>query len=86
MQNAKGTENFNNPYHTQANELVERFSGTLKKMLKAYAVSVPLKWDDHLPYVLFAYKEVPNETTGLTPFELLYARHVRRPQDILKKQ
>ena len=79
MQNAKGTENFNYPYHPQANELVERFSGTLKKMLKAYAVSEPFKWDDHLPYVLFAYKEVPNETTGLTPFELLYARHVRRP-------
>lgn len=74
------------PYHPQANGLVERFNGTLKQMLKAYAVVEPLKWDVHLPYVLFAYREVPNETTGFTPFELLYARHVRGPLDILKEQ
>ncbi|XP_062585038.1 uncharacterized protein LOC134246689 [Saccostrea cucullata] len=74
------------PYHPQANGLVERFNGTLKQMLKAYAVVEPLKWDVHLPYVLFAYRDVPNETTGFTPFELLYARHVRGPLDILKEQ
>lgn len=74
------------PYHPQANGLVERFNGTLKQMLKAYAVVEPLKWDVHLPYVLFAYREVPNETTGFTTFELLYARHVRGPLDILKEQ
>lgn len=74
------------PYHPQANGLVERFNGTLKQMLKAYAVVEPLKWDVHLPYVLFAYREVPNESTGFTPFELLYARHVRGPLDILKEQ
>lgn len=73
-------------YHPQANGLVERFNGTLKQMLKAYAVVEPLKWDVHLPYVLFAYREVPNETTGFTPFELLYARHVRGPLYILKEQ
>ncbi|XP_065921959.1 uncharacterized protein [Magallana gigas] len=74
------------PYHPQANGLVERFNGTLKQMLKAYAVVEPLKWDVHLPYVRFAYREVPNETTGFTPFELLYARHVRGPLDILKER
>lgn len=74
------------PYHPQANRLVERFNGTLKQMLKAYAVIEPLKWDVHLPYVLFAYREVSIETTGFTPFELIYARHVRGPLDILKEQ
>ncbi|XP_062594005.1 uncharacterized protein LOC134255486 [Saccostrea cucullata] len=74
------------PYHPQANGLVEKFNGTLKKMLKAYASSEPYKWDVHLPYVLFAYREVPNETTGYSPFESLYGRHVRGPLAILKEQ
>lgn len=40
------------PYHPQTNGLVEKFNGTLKKMLKAYAVKEPSKWDKHLPYVI----------------------------------
>ncbi|XP_052713999.1 uncharacterized protein LOC128187632 [Crassostrea angulata] len=72
------------PYHPQTNGLVEKFNGTLKKMLKAYAVKEPSKWDKHLPYVLFAYREVPNETTGFSPFEMLFARQVRGPLAVLK--
>ena len=72
------------PYHPQTNGLVEKFNGTLKKMLKAYAVKEPSKWDKHLPYVLFAYREVPNETTGFSPFEMLFARQVRGPLSIMK--
>ena len=29
-------------------------------------------WDKVLPYVLFAYQEVPQSSTGFSPFELLY--------------
>lgn len=36
------------PYHSQANRLVERFSGTLKQVLRAYAVVEPLKRAVHL--------------------------------------
>ena len=42
-------------------------------------------WDDYLPYVLFAYREVPQESTGFSPFELLYGRRVRGPLDVLKE-
>ena len=38
-----------------------------------------------LPYLLFAYREVPQESTGFSPFELLYGRKVRGPLDILKE-
>jgi hypothetical protein len=37
-----------------------------------------------LPYVLFAYREVPHEETGYSPFELLYGWSVRGPTQILK--
>ena len=43
-------------------------------------------WDQLLPYVLFAYREVPHSTTGFSPFELLYGREVRGPLDILKEE
>jgi len=33
----------------------------------------------------FAYREVPRESTGVSPFELLYGRAVRGPMFILKK-
>ena len=41
--------------------------------------------DNMLPYVLFAYREVPQSSTGFSPFELLYGREVRGPLDILKE-
>ena len=38
-----------------------------------------------LPYLLFAYREVPQASTGFSPFELLYGWPVRGPSDILLK-
>ena len=39
-----------------------------------------------VPYVLFVYKEVPQESTGFLPFELIYYKDVRGPLDVLKKR
>lgn len=44
------------PYHPQANGLVERFNGTLKRMLQIFAQDEPGKWDKLIPYLLFAYR------------------------------
>lgn len=41
-------------------------------------------WDKWLPYLLFAYREVPQATTGFSPFELLFAHQVRGPLDVLR--
>ena len=42
-------------------------------------------WDKMIPYVLFAYREVPQSSTGFSPFELLYGREVRGPLDVIKE-
>ena len=42
------------------------------------------EWDQLLLYILFAYREVPHESTGFSPFELLYGREIRGPLDVLK--
>eukprot|EP00745_Piridium_sociabile_P016607 TRINITY_DN2466_c0_g1_i7.p1 TRINITY_DN2466_c0_g1~~TRINITY_DN2466_c0_g1_i7.p1 ORF type:complete len:1403 (+),score=222.61 TRINITY_DN2466_c0_g1_i7:99-4307(+) len=73
------------PYHAQCNGLVERFNGTLKAMLRKLAHEKPVEWDRWIPALLFAYREVPQESTGFSPFELLYGRAVRGPMQILRE-
>lgn len=74
------------PYHPETDSLFERFNRTLKAMLKKTLTGEKWGWDDMLPYVLFAYREVPQAILGFSPFELLYGRDVRGPMEILKEQ
>lgn len=73
------------PYHPQTDGLVERYNQTLKGMLRKFVAANGKDWDRWLPYLLFAYREVPQASTGFSPFELLYGRQVRGPLDVLRE-
>lgn len=73
------------PYHPQTDGLVERYNQTLKSMLRKFVAANGKDWDRWLPYLLFAYREVPQASTGFSPFELLYGRQVRGPLDVLRE-
>ena len=73
------------PYHPQTDGLVERFNQTLKAMLRKVADDEGKDWDKLLSYILFAYREVPQASTGFSPFELVYRRPVRGPLDVLRE-
>ena len=45
----------------------------------------PKDWDRYLPALLFAVREVPQESLGFSPFELLYGRNVPGPMAIFRK-
>ena len=73
------------PYHPICNGLVERWNGTLKSMIKRLCQDQPKQWHRLINPVLFAYREVPQDSTGFSPFQLLYGRSVRGPGTILKE-
>ncbi len=61
-------------YHPQTDGLVERFNRTLKTMIRKFVHEDAKNWDKWLEPLLFAVREVPQASTGFSPFELLYGR------------
>ena len=60
------------PYHPMANGLVEKWNGTLKRMLRRMCSERPRYWDRYLEPLMFAYREAPQESIKLSPFEILF--------------
>ena len=58
------------PYHPICNGLLERWNRTLKFMLKRLCQDQPKQWHRLINPVLFAYREVPQESTGFSLFQL----------------
>ena len=51
--------------------------------LAIYINNTHSNWDDILPYITFAYNSSVQESTGRTPFYLLYGREARLPVDVV---
>jgi len=73
------------PYHPVCNGMTEKFNGTLKITLKRLCSEQPRMWHCYINPLLFAYREVAQESAGFSPFELLYGRAVRGLMFILKE-
>ena len=71
------------PYHPMCNGLVEKFNGTLMNMLRKMCAEKLKDWDRYINPLLFAYREVRQESLGYAPFELIYGRTVRGPMSII---
>ncbi|KAM7303262.1 DDE-type integrase/transposase/recombinase [Ixodes scapularis] len=63
-------------YHPQTNGLTERLNKTIADMISMYVDVEHKTWDEVLPYVTFAYNTAVQETTGVTPFQLVHGRKV----------
>ena len=74
------------PYHPSCNGTCENFNKTLKSMIKKICEDEPQIWDKYLQPLLFAYREVPQASTGFSPFELTLGYNVRGPLFLLKEK
>ena len=57
----------------------------LKEVLLTMCAERPNDRDKYLPALLFAVREIPQESLGISPFELLYGRNGRGPMQILRE-
>ena len=72
-------------YHPQKDGLVKRFNRTLKSMIRKFVHDDSRNWDKWLVPLLFAVREVPQASTGFSPFVLLYGRKPRGVLDLIKE-
>lgn len=73
------------PYHPETNGLVERFNQNLVQMLRKFVCDAGSDWDQWLPYLLFTYREIPQASTGFSPFQFMYGHDVQGPLSLLKE-
>ena len=73
-------------YHPETDGMVERYNATLKSGLRKYIERFGGQWHKSIPYLLFAFRELPHQSTGFSPFELIYGRNPRGPLDVLQEQ
>ena len=69
-------------YHPACNGQIERFNGTLVKIIARYVATNQKDWDTWIPAALHAYRTTEHATTKMTPFKLLYARDNKLPTDL----
>ena len=70
------------PYHQERDGLVERFNRTLLMMLAMFAGEHMDDWDDLLPPVMMAYRSSVHESTGFSPYRLMFGEECTLPMDI----
>jgi len=76
---------FNTPGHPETSGLVERFNQTCKNMLYHVVQQHGRQWHKFLPLMTWAIREVPNSTTGVSPYMLVYRRAPRGLLAVLKE-
>ena len=63
------------PYHPMGNGMAERFNKTLLNMLGTLKESQKSDWKSHVPTMTHAYKAASHDSTGFSPFFLMFGRH-----------
>jgi transposase InsO family protein len=70
-------------YQPQANGHIERFHAYMNASITSLAAGDLLNWDLYLPAVLFSYRQSICESTGYSPYYLMFGREPTTPADLI---
>ena len=69
-------------YHPQCDGLVERQNRTLQEIITNFVSEHSLDWDEWLDQAVFAYNSSVHESTGKSPYEMIFGRPARMPIEV----
>ena len=68
--------------HPQCDGQVERQNRTLQEMLAAFVSEHKDDWDTWVSLAVYAYNTSCHESTGFSPYELVFCRSPRTPLEL----
>ena len=70
------------PYRPQGNGQCECFNSALISMIGTLPTEAKIRWQEHLPTFVHAFNSSHSNTTGFSPFYLMYGTHPVLPNAV----
>ena len=69
-------------YHPQCDGLVERQNRTIQSILSSFVSQHKDDWDNWVSLAVYAYNTSSHESTGYSPYEMVFGRDPRTPLEV----
>ncbi|CAC5386202.1 unnamed protein product [Mytilus coruscus] len=73
-------------FHPRSDGMIERMNRSINDMLSKYIKSHQKDWDQCLDFIMMAYNSTPHESTGISPYKLVFGQEMSFPIDIITEQ